>query len=117
MDPRFERICAVVRRIPRGKVASYGQVAALAGLPRRARLVGHVLGGLPDGVRVPWQRVINADGRISRREHPDGERRQRALLEREGVRFSAAGAISWARFGWRPGFGSQSRGRFGRRRL
>ncbi len=102
MDRRAERIYAVVRRIPRGKVATYGQVAALAGLPRRARLVGYVLGGTPQDVRIPWHRVINAGGRVSRREHPDGEAHQRALLEREGIVFSRAGVISLARFRWRP---------------
>lgn len=101
---RFERIYAVVRRIPRGRVATYGQVAALAGLPRRARLVGYALGCLEQGgPRVPWQRVVNAAGRVSRREHPDGQARQRALLEREGVAFSRAGTIPLSRFQWRAG--------------
>jgi methylated-DNA-protein-cysteine methyltransferase-like protein len=100
---RVEAIYAAVRRIPKGRVATYGQIARLAGLPRRARLVGHVLGGTPRGVRVPWHRVINAGGKISRREHPDGELQQRALLEREKVVFGRTGRVSLAKYQWRAG--------------
>jgi methylated-DNA-protein-cysteine methyltransferase-like protein len=95
------RIIAVVRRIPRGRVATYGQIAALAGLPRHARHVGYALHGLPDGTRVPWHRVVNASGRISLRRGA-GPGVQRALLEREGVVFQSSGAISLARFRWEP---------------
>jgi methylated-DNA-protein-cysteine methyltransferase-like protein len=93
----WEEICRVIAAIPRGCVASYGQVAALAGLPRRARLVGRVLAELPPGSELPWQRVVNARGEISTR----GETalRQRRLLEAEGVHFSAAGRIDMRRFG------------------
>ena len=98
-----ERILAAVRRIPRGKVATYGQIAAVAGLPRRARLVGFVLGGLPQNSGVPWHRVVNASGAISPRDYPDAVRSQRALLERERVVFSAAGRVSLARYRWRSG--------------
>jgi methylated-DNA-protein-cysteine methyltransferase related protein len=100
------RIQAVVRRIPRGKVATYGQVAALAGLAGQARLVGYAMHALPTGTRVPWQRVINARGMVSfRRGHPGGggELHQRLLLEREGVTFDSRGRISLERFGWHPG--------------
>jgi methylated-DNA-protein-cysteine methyltransferase-like protein len=89
-----------VRRIPRGRVASYGQVARLAGLPGRARQVGYALHALPAGTRVPWQRVINAAGGISRRRRPGPELTQRILLEQEGVRFGARGRVSFDRFGW-----------------
>lgn len=98
-DP-YSRIYAVVRRIPRGRVASYGQVAALAGLHGRARQVGYALHALPDGTRVPWHRVINAAGRVSRRAVPGAELSQRMLLQREGVRFGAGGRIALARYGW-----------------
>ena len=91
LDPG--RVYAAVRRIPRGRVAAYGQVAALAGFPRRARQVGAALRELPDGSDVPWQRVVNAQGKVSPRAHPGGDERQRALLEREGVRFDARGRI------------------------
>jgi methylated-DNA-protein-cysteine methyltransferase-like protein len=101
MIGNYKRIYAVVRLIPRGRVATYGQVAALAGLPRHARQVGYALQALPDGMDVPWQRVINSKGEISARPHPYAEQQQRALLEREGVVFDANGRISLPRFGWR----------------
>jgi len=96
----YRKIYAVVRRIPRGRVATYGQVAKLAGLPGRARQVGYAMYALPRGTRVPWQRVINAAGRVSRRRVPGAELTQRMLLEREGVRFGPAGRISLTTFGW-----------------
>lgn len=97
------RIHAAVRRIPRGRVATYGQVAVAAGLPGRARLVGYALHALPEHTAVPWHRVINAEGRISLRRGGAGEVTQRLLLEGEGVRFDAAGRIRLAEFGWRDG--------------
>ncbi len=98
----YGAIYAVVRRIPKGRVATYGQVAALAGRPGRARQVGYAMHALPEGSGVPWQRVINASGRISF--HPDSLEHavQRALLEAEGVMFGPGGAVSLERFGWRP---------------
>jgi alkylated DNA nucleotide flippase Atl1/3-methyladenine DNA glycosylase AlkD len=98
------RFYAVIRRIPRGRVATYGQIAALAGLPRRARLVGHVLRETPHEVDVPWQRVVNAQGTISARSDGIGwaEGYQRHLLEEEGVVFSKSGKIDLDRFGWDP---------------
>lgn len=98
----YERIYAVVRRIPRGRVATYGQVARLAGLAGRARQVGYALHALPDGSRVPWQRVVNAAGRASPRAAPGWDAVQRQLLEREGVRFDASGRTELARYQWRP---------------
>lgn len=97
-----ERIVAVVRRIPRGRIATYGQVAALAGCGRQARLVGYAMAALPDGTRVPWHRVINAQGRVSKRAAPGWENYQRTLLEAEGVEFDARGVVCLARFQWRP---------------
>lgn len=98
-----ERILAVVRRIPRGRVATYGQVARLAGLPRQARLVGYALHALPDGSPVPWHRVINAEGRVSPRTgDPAGGTLQRIRLEVEGVRFDARGRVNLERHGWAP---------------
>ncbi len=83
-EPR-ERIWQVVALIPAGKVATYGQIAALAGLPRHARLVGRTLRELPQGSRLPWHRVVNASLRISMR--PGGTSRQRQRLEAEGIEF------------------------------
>ncbi|MFI5349234.1 MAG: MGMT family protein [Elusimicrobiota bacterium] len=96
------RIYDVVRRIPRGRVATYGQVAWLAGFPRHARQVGYALQALPDDETAPWQRVVNAQGMISPRAHPYGVLQQRELLEREGVAFDANGRIRLARFQWKP---------------
>lgn len=97
------KIYAVIRRIPHGRVATYGQVAALAGLPRRARLVGQSLRSTPDGVEVPWQRVVNAQGTVSPRGGLGWEEGyQRHLLEEEGVVFSKSGRIDLDRFGWDP---------------
>lgn len=98
----YARIHAVVRRIPRGRVATYGQVAHLAGLGGQARQVGYALHRLPHGERVPWQRVVNARGEISPRSLAGMERVQRALLEDEGVCFDGRDRIDLARFQWRP---------------
>ena len=102
LSPSYRRIYAVVRRIPRGRVATYGQVAVLAGLGGQARQVGYAMHALPKGSSVPWHRVINARGEISRRRRPGGELSQRMLLEREGVRFDARGRVALTRLQWRP---------------
>lgn len=100
VDSAYQRIYAVVRRIPRGRVATYGEVATRAGLAGRARQVGYALHALSSGSRVPWHRVVNARGRISLRSRPGPELSQRILLEKEGVRFDAGGGIDLRRFGW-----------------
>ncbi|MEX2178547.1 MAG: MGMT family protein [Gemmatimonadaceae bacterium] len=97
----YARIYAVVRRIPRGRVATYGQVAELAGFPGRARQVGYALHALSGSTGVPWQRVINAAGAISLSPMTGGFS-QRMLLEKEGVRFDARGRISLRSYRWRP---------------
>ena len=97
----YARIYAVVRRIPKGRVATYGQVAELAGLPRQARQVGYALAALAD-TRVPWHRVLNARGEISPRSDPGPERLQRVLLEHEGVGFDANDRVALARHLWQP---------------
>ena len=100
----WERIYAVVRRIPRGKVATYGQVAALAGFPRAPRLAGYALYALPEGTPLPWHRVVGAGGRLSlARLSPDGALTQRMRLEREGVAFGARGRVRMERCGWKVG--------------
>ena len=99
-DGAHGRIHKVVSRIPRGRVATYGQIARLAGLRGQARLVGYAMHALPAGTRVPWQRVVNAQGAISL--PGQGAMRQRELLEREGVRFDARGRIDLDRFLWQP---------------
>jgi methylated-DNA-protein-cysteine methyltransferase-like protein len=98
----YRRIYAVVSRIPKGRVATYGQVATLAGLPRHARLVGYAMHALPADSDVPWHRVVNAAGKISIRGDGLGhDELQAHLLRREGVRF-VNGAIPLARFLWQP---------------
>jgi len=102
----FAAIWRVVARIPRGRVATYGQVARMAGFPGAARMVGWALGALPDeddgaGRAIPWHRVINAAGRVSPRGPArDACRRQIVRLRREGIRPGRNGAIDLERYGW-----------------
>ena len=102
MNGVFTRLLAVVRRIPRGRVATYGQVAALAGLPRHARHVGYALHALPEGTPLPWHRVVNARGGISLRPWNGGAETQRLRLAAEGIRFDARDRVPLERYGWRP---------------
>lgn len=97
----YAAIYAVVRRIPSGRVATYGQVARLAGLGRNPRLVGYALHALPDGSRLPWHRVVNSRGAISTRSEAGPEAIQRSLLEREGVCFDGRGRLDLKRWQWR----------------
>jgi len=99
---RYERIYAVVRRVPRGRVVTYGQVAALAGLGRHARQVGYALHRLAEEQDVPWHRVINARGEVSPRSSSGWDGLQRTLLEGEGVIFDDAGRVDLERFRWEP---------------
>ena len=98
----YDRIYRVVRCIPRGRVATYGQVASLAGFAGQARLVGYALHALPEGSHVPWHRVINARGRVSQRAEPFAEVEQRLLLETEGVYVGGRSRISLSRYRWDP---------------
>ena len=95
-----ERVFAVVREIPEGRVVSYGAVAALLGAPRAARGVGRALSTLPPDTEVPWWRVVNRRGEISIKGAPGLPALQRTLLAAEGVRPDPGGRISWSRFGW-----------------
>lgn len=88
-----QRIYETVSRIPAGKVMSYGQVAAVAGLPGQARLVGYALHNLPDDSPVPWHRVLNARGKISLDMHYGPGALQRSLLENEGVEVGEDGSV------------------------
>lgn len=97
----YSRYYEVVRRVPRGHVVTYGQVAWEAGLPGRARQVGYAMAACPDDADVPWHRVINARGEISRRAGGSAfEHIQRLLLESEGVVFDERGRVDLGRFGW-----------------
>lgn len=97
----YARIFRIVKRIPKGRIATYGQIAQLAGLAGHARQVGYALAALEDDT-VPWQRVINAKGEISPRTWGNNHVKQRELLEVEGVAFNANGRVSLAKYQWRP---------------
>ncbi len=96
----YERIYAVVKRVPKGRVATYGQIAALAGLPGHARQVGYALNKTPAGRRLPWHRVLGAGGKISL--EGAGGMEQRLRLAAEGVTVNAAGRVLLARYQWQP---------------
>ncbi|MBI1800841.1 MAG: MGMT family protein [Chloroflexi bacterium] len=101
----FERVYAVTRLIPKGKVATYGQIAALLEHPRAARTVGWALNGLPDKLepRVPWHRVINAQGRISNSGgRQGGAEEQLRRLKKEGVKFDKTGRCDLRKYLWEP---------------
>lgn len=100
-DNRRERIWQVVSQIPKGKVASYGQVARLAELPGYARYVGFVMKNLPRGSKLPWHRVVNSRGTLSFDPDSTQYRRQKDLLEAEGIVF-IKGRFSLNRYGWKP---------------
>jgi methylated-DNA-protein-cysteine methyltransferase-like protein len=100
---------ALVRHVPRGRVVTYGQVAALVGAPRAARAVGQAMRVCPAG--VPWHRVVNGLGTVSPRGDGSGALSQRLLLEGEGVRF-VRGRIDLARYGWTGGRRSGGARRF-----
>lgn len=91
------RVWQVVREIPPGRVATYGQVAKLAGIPSHARLVGRILSHLPAATALPWHRVINAAGKIT---HPGAER-QLDRLAAEGV-IPVSGRVSLRQYQWQP---------------
>ena len=98
---KYDLIYQVIAAIPRGQVASYGQIAAVAGLPRNARMVGRALREVPDTFDLPWHRVVNHQGAISPRGRPTSERDQRELLEAEGVTFHGE-RVRMARHQWEP---------------
>jgi len=89
----YQKIYRAVRRIPHGRVSTYGDVAERAGLEGQARQVGYALHALPSGSGVPWHRVVNARGEISLRRGSDSHELQRLLLEAEGIRFDEQGRI------------------------
>ena len=95
----YTRIYSAVRRIPKGRVSTYGRIAKLAGAPG-PRVVGYAMAALTAHSGVPWQRVVNHKGEISLRKGGEGELRQRRLLEAEGVRFSLRGRIDLKVYAW-----------------
>ena len=95
----FEKIYEVVKKIPRGRVATYGQVAALAGNPRWARVVGYALHNNPDPSTIPCHRVVNREGRVAEAFVFGGGEAQRRLLENEGIIFDSDGRINLQKYG------------------
>ena len=95
----YDKIYGWVKRIPDGKVATYGQIAELTG-KCSARQVGYAMAALPHDTRVPWHRVINSQGRISLRSGSEGHQLQWILLEAEGIVFSQDGRIDLAKYRW-----------------
>ena len=97
-SPFFRHVYALVRRVPRGRVATYGQIAHALGAPRAARTVGWAMRDCPEN--VPWHRVVNARGEISLRPTA-GYHEQRARLKEEGIRLDRAGRIDLNKYGWK----------------
>ena len=95
----YEIIWSIVKQIPKGKVASYGEIAKLCDLYGHARQVGYAMHNLPPKSNIPWHRVINSAGKISLPKTGGHYRRQRTLLEKEGVRF-VNDKIDFKKFGW-----------------
>ena len=102
MTNNYSQIYRIVRRIPRGRVATYGQIAELAGLDGHARQVGYALHAVPASMKLPWHRVINARGEVSARSGGDSHELQRHLLEAEGVVFDGRGRVELDRYRWQP---------------
>jgi methylated-DNA-protein-cysteine methyltransferase related protein len=112
VDRLYRRIHAVIRRIPRGAVATYGQVAELAGIPGGARVAAAALKTSTPADRLPWQRVIGKRGKTTGRiaiHDPVGAAVQRQLLEEEGVTVGDAGAIPLGEYGWLPATAGSAR--------
>jgi methylated-DNA-protein-cysteine methyltransferase-like protein len=99
MKNHYQQIYAVVRQVPPGKVVTYGQIAQITG-GCTARMVGYAMAALPEGSDVPWQRVINYQGKISPHGFGYGSAMQRLLLEEEGVVFDAEDRIDFNVFNW-----------------
>lgn len=103
----YEKIYAIARQIPEGKVATYGQIADLADLYGKARLVGYALYRVAPNSDVPWHRVINAKGEVSHSSLRNGsDYLQRSLLESEGIKFNSEGKINLNEYLWKPTTGS-----------
>ena len=95
----YRQIYEIIKQVPRGRVATYGQIAKIVGRCT-ARMVGYATAALPPGLDVPWHRAINHKGEISPRARGDGALRQRRLLQAEGIRFDQKGRVNLKKFRW-----------------
>lgn len=102
MNNFYHTVYEWTRKIPKGKVTSYGRLAVLVGSPRAARAVGYALNAIKkdDLQNIPWQRVINSQGKISFKGDHFRAELQRKILEEEGIRFDDNGKINWEEYGW-----------------
>ena len=105
-SPTVELVYAVVKRVPAGRVATYGQIAKLIGFPKHSRYIGFALRQLPAGNRIPWHRIVNSKGEIaarsSRTADRDCESEQHWRLQDEGIEFDDAGRVSLKKYQWKP---------------
>jgi len=101
MTPFTKAVIAQIKRIPRGRVATYGQIARLAGKPGSARAVGWILNGMSEGHKLPWQRVLNSQGKISFPKKSAEFAEQKRLLSSEGVEISAQGRLDLETYQWK----------------
>lgn len=99
LTPFHQCVVDIIRKIPRGKVATYGQIAALAGSPRAARQVVRILHACSEKLDLPWYRVINKQGMISL-PHNGGYELQKSMLKKEGVKFNREDVVDLQKFGW-----------------
>jgi len=102
MKVGYNEIYEVIARIPPRRVATYGQIAELAGIPGQPRRISYALSALPSGSSIPWHRVINAKGMISFRSGTGPDKLQRRLLKREGILFDTSDRVDLIRFQWKP---------------
>ena len=100
MSEFFQRVYEIVARVPRGKVVTYGQIAAALGDPRQARTVGWAMRSTPEWLDIPWHRVVNSSGGISTRHASGGLNIQRRLLEDEGIVFKEDGRLDLEKYRW-----------------
>jgi methylated-DNA-protein-cysteine methyltransferase-like protein len=96
-----KRILTIIKLVPTGRVATYGQIAHLAGLPNNARQVGSILKSF-SGPNIPWFRIVNSKGEISQRRNESSQSMQRDILEGEGVRFTESNRVDLSQYLWKP---------------
>jgi methylated-DNA-protein-cysteine methyltransferase related protein len=101
MSPFTLKVIANIKKIPRGKVATYGQIARLSGQPHSSRAVGWVLNSCTTGHKLPWQRVINSKGSISFHPHSQEYADQKRLLQKEGIKFTGPHTLDLDRYQWK----------------